>query len=150
MDKSEQKKALRKRLVAERLALPDRVVKCDMLQRVMRIWLVNRPKPYLIAFILAVVFSGVYSIDQSVFDLGIVLAAGVLGYGLRYFGVSTLPVVLGVVLGYMVESNYRRSLVLSSGDPLVFLENPISLGLLLTAAALLIYSLIRERRKAAT
>jgi len=35
-------------------------------------------------------------------------------------------VVLGVVLGYMVESNYRRSLVLSSGDPLVFLENPIS------------------------
>jgi putative tricarboxylic transport membrane protein len=113
------------------------------------IWLVNRPKPYLIAFILAVVFSGVYSIDQSIFDLGIVLAAGVLGYGLRYFGVSTLPVVLGVVLGYMVESNYRRSLVLSSGDPLVFLENPISLGLLLTATALLLYSLARERRQAA-
>lgn len=43
MDKSEQKKALRKRLVAERLALPDRSVKCDMLQRVVRIWLVNRP-----------------------------------------------------------------------------------------------------------
>jgi 5,10-methenyltetrahydrofolate synthetase len=43
MDKSEQKKSLRKRLVTERLALPDRAVKCDMLQRVMRIWLVNRP-----------------------------------------------------------------------------------------------------------
>jgi 5,10-methenyltetrahydrofolate synthetase len=43
MDNSEQKKALRKRLVAERLAMPDRHVKCDMLQRVMRIWLVNRP-----------------------------------------------------------------------------------------------------------
>ncbi len=113
------------------------------------IWLVNRPKPYLIAFILAVVFSGVYSIDQSVFDLGIVLAAGVLGYGLRYFGVSSLPVVLGVVLGYMVESNYRRSLVLSAGDPMVFLQNPISLGLLLVAAVLLVFSLVRERRAAA-
>jgi 5-formyltetrahydrofolate cyclo-ligase len=43
MDNSEQKKALRKRLVAERLAMPDRLFKCDMLQRVMRIWLVNRP-----------------------------------------------------------------------------------------------------------
>ena len=43
MDKSEHKKALRKQLVAERLAMTDRDVKCDMLQRVMRIWLVNRP-----------------------------------------------------------------------------------------------------------
>ena len=42
MDKSEQKKALRKRLVAERMALPDRLVKCDMLQQVMRIWLIGR------------------------------------------------------------------------------------------------------------
>ena len=43
MDKSQQKKALRKRLVDERLAMPDRIVRCDMLQRVMRIWLFNRP-----------------------------------------------------------------------------------------------------------
>jgi 5,10-methenyltetrahydrofolate synthetase len=43
MDKSQEKKALRKRLVEERLALTDRDVRCDLLQRVMRIWLVNRP-----------------------------------------------------------------------------------------------------------
>lgn len=43
MDKSLEKKALRKRLVQERLAMPDRLVRCDLLQRVMRIWLVNRP-----------------------------------------------------------------------------------------------------------
>lgn len=42
MDKSEHKKALRKRLVAERLAMPDRLAKCDLLQQVMRIWLVGR------------------------------------------------------------------------------------------------------------
>ena len=43
MDKSQEKKALRKRLVDERIALTDRDVRCDLLQRVMRIWLVNRP-----------------------------------------------------------------------------------------------------------
>jgi 5-formyltetrahydrofolate cyclo-ligase len=43
MDKSQEKKALRKRLIDERLAMPDRLVRCDLLQRVMRIWLVNRP-----------------------------------------------------------------------------------------------------------
>ncbi|MDQ6880865.1 MAG: 5-formyltetrahydrofolate cyclo-ligase [Pseudomonadota bacterium] len=43
MDKAEEKRALRKALIEQRLALPDRVVRCDLLQRVMRIWLVNRP-----------------------------------------------------------------------------------------------------------
>ena len=42
------------------------------------IWLVNRPKPYLLAVIYALIFSGIYSIDHSLFDLGIVLAAGVI------------------------------------------------------------------------
>ncbi len=67
------------------------------------IWLVNRPKPYLMAFIFALIVSGVYSIEQSFFDLGIVLAAGVVGYGMRWLGLPFLPMVLGVVLGYLVE-----------------------------------------------
>jgi len=112
------------------------------------IWLVNRPKPYLIAFILPSCSPASIRSTKASSISASCSPTGVLGYGLRYFGVSSLPVVLGVVLGYMVESNYRRSLVLSSGDPLVFLENPISLGLLLTATGLLLYSLIRERRQA--
>ena len=43
MDRSEQKRALRKQLVAQRLAMPDRMQRCELLQRVVRIWLVNRP-----------------------------------------------------------------------------------------------------------
>jgi putative tricarboxylic transport membrane protein len=108
------------------------------------IWLVNRPKPYLIAFILALVCTGVFAIEQSLFDLGLVLTAGVVGYAMRRFGVPILPVVLGVVLGFMVESNYRRSLVLSDGDHFVFLEDPVSLGLLSTAILLTLYSFLRE------
>jgi putative tricarboxylic transport membrane protein len=111
------------------------------------IWLVNRPKPYLLAVIFALVVSGVYSIEQSMVDILIVLVAGVVGYAMRWADIPFLPMVLGVVLGYMVESNYRRSLQLSNGDHMIFLQDPVSLGLLLAAAALVAYSLRRERRK---
>lgn len=104
------------------------------------IWLVNRPKPYLIAFILALVMSGVYAINQSVFELGLVLAIGVLGYGMRLLRLPVLPLVLGLVLGYMVESNYRRSLLISGGDHSIFLTDKVSLGLLVTALVLTAYT----------
>jgi putative tricarboxylic transport membrane protein len=108
------------------------------------IWLVNRPKPYLLASILALVVSGVFAIEQSLFDVGLVLGFGVLGYVLRLAGVPMLPMVLGVVLGFMLESNFRRSLVLSDDDPMIFLQDPISLVLLLLAAAMTTWSLWRE------
>ena len=108
------------------------------------LWLVTRPKHYLMAFILALVVTGVYAIEQSLFDVGIALAIGVIGYGLRYFGVPQLPMVLGAVLGFMVESNYRRSLVLSGGEHSIFLKDPVSLGLLVAAVALVAYSLIKR------
>ena len=113
------------------------------------IWLVNRPKPYLIAFILALVMSGVYAINQSIFELGLVLAIGVLGYGMRLARLPVLPLVLGVVLGYMVESNYRRSLLISDGAHSIFVTDPVSLGLLLTALALTLYTGWKEWRPAA-
>jgi putative tricarboxylic transport membrane protein len=112
----------------------------------MCIWLVNRPKPYLMAFIMAIVFSGAYSINNSLFDLGLVLAAGVLGFGMRYFGLPLLPTVLGLVLGYMIESNYRRSLVIAGGDHAIFLEDPIAVAFLLLSVLFLVGSLVSEFR----
>lgn len=113
------------------------------------LWLVNRPKPYLLAAILALIVSGVFAIEQSVFDVGLVLGFGVLGYALRWAGVPVLPLVLGVVLGFMLESNYRRSLVLSGGDHAVFVEDPVALGLLAAALLLTGFSLWREFRRTA-
>ena len=110
------------------------------------VWLVNRPKPYLLAFIFALVFSGVYSIDHSVFDLGMVLAAGLLGYLLRVFGYPFLPLVLGLVLGYMIESNYRRSLLMTNGDHVVFVQDPISLLFLSAAILFVAIAVIKELR----
>ena len=88
-----------------------------------------------------IIFSGIYSIDQSLFDLGLVLGAGTVGFFMRLAGFPFLPTVLGVVLGYLVESNFRRSLVLSGGDHAIFLEDPISLGLLIVAGIFILGSL---------
>ncbi|MBU3739806.1 MAG: hypothetical protein FGM55_12735, partial [Rhodoferax sp.] len=108
------------------------------------IWLVNRPKPYLIAAILALVMTGVYAIHQSLFELGLVLGIGVLGYAMRWLRIPVLPLVLGLVLGYLVESNYRRSLLISGGDHAIFLTDPVSAGLLALALLLALYTGWRE------
>src|SRR5262249_31325823 len=94
------------------------------------IWLVNRPKPYLMAFIYALLVSGVYAIEASLFQVGVALAFGAVGYCMRYFRIPFLPMVLGVVLGFLIESNFRRALVLSAGDYSTFVTDPISAGLL--------------------
>ncbi|MBL8671655.1 MAG: tripartite tricarboxylate transporter permease [Alphaproteobacteria bacterium] len=112
------------------------------------IWLVNRPKPYLMACVLALVLSGIYAIEQSVLDVAMTLGFGVLGYLMRRLDVPFLPMVLGIVLGGMVESSYRRSLVLSGGDHMIFLEDPVSLGLLICSLVLVAYSLRRDARRA--
>ena len=108
------------------------------------IWLVNRPKPFLIAGILALVMSGVFAIHQSIFEVSLVIAVGVAGYGMRALKVPVLPLVLGLVLGYLVESNYRRSLLISGGDLMIFLTDKVSLGLLVLAVLLTGYTLSRE------
>jgi len=107
-------------------------------------WLVNRPKPYLMAFIFALVVSGVYAIEHSLFQIGLVLAFGVLGYVMRQFRIPFLPLVLGVVLGFMVESNYRRALVLSDGDMSTFVTNPIAAGFLALAGLFIVGSIWRR------
>ncbi len=112
------------------------------------IWLVNRPKPYLMAAIYALIFSGIYSIDNTLFDLYIVLIAGAAGYVMRLLGFPFLPLVLGLVLGYLIESNYRRSLLLTGGEHRVFIEDPISLGLLITAFLFVAGSALRDFRQA--
>jgi putative tricarboxylic transport membrane protein len=98
------------------------------------------------AFIYALVVSGVYAIETSLFQVGLALGFGALGYAMRYFKVPFLPIVLGVVLGYLVESNYRRALVLSNGSHMTFVEDRIALWLLVAALVFLLGSLARHVR----
>jgi putative tricarboxylic transport membrane protein len=107
-------------------------------------WMVSRPKPYLMAFIYALVVSGVFAVEGSVFHVFLVLAFGVVGYLFRALGVPVLPMVLGVVLGFLVESNYRRALVLSGGDHMTFLRDPLAAALLGVGAFVVLGSLVRH------
>ena len=67
-------------------------------------------------------------LKPALFHVGVAIGFGLVGYAMRYFKVPFLPMVLGVVLGFMVESNYRRALVLASGDHMTFLHDSISAG----------------------
>lgn len=111
------------------------------------IWLVNRPRAYLRAGIFGLIFSGIYSVNGSEFDLYLVMAIGVVGYLLRSLRFPFLPFVLAVVLGYMIEANYRRSLLITNGDHIVFLQNPISAGLLALSALFIVLPLYRQFRQ---
>ena len=110
------------------------------------IWLVNRPRPYRAGFIFALILSGIYTLNNSTFDLGLALGLGLVGYLMRLTRFPVLPMILGVVLGHLVESSYRRSLVLSGGDPMVFLQDPIAVILLSLALIFVVFSLRREVR----
>jgi putative tricarboxylic transport membrane protein len=80
------------------------------------------------------------------------LLAAILGYGLKYFKFPFLPLVLGTILGYMLESSFRRALLMSSNDYTTFFRDPISAGMLALAAMFVMGSLVRtwyvDRRRA--
>ncbi|MBP2231886.1 TctA family transporter [Azospirillum agricola] len=81
---------------------------------------------------------GVYSLNNSVTDLLLAAGFGALGYLLIRLECEPAPLLLGLVLGPLMEENLRRALLLSRGDATVFLTKPISLALLLLAVALLV------------
>ncbi|GBU14855.1 hypothetical protein AwPolaro_02330 [Polaromonas sp.] len=95
---------------------------------------------------------GVYSSNNNLFDVGVVLAIGVCGYFTTRLGFEPAPVLLGFVLGPMVEEHFRRALLLSRGDPSVFFTRPISAGFMLACFTLLgavAYSHFRKQQKMA-
>ena len=91
--------------------------------------------PYYILFpaILAFGAIGVFSVRGNAFDLYALALFGLLGYALVKFECEPAPLLLGFVLGPMLEEHLRRAMIISRGDPLVFLQRPISAGLLLLA-----------------
>jgi len=101
--------------------------------------------------ILVFICVGVYSISNSYFDVLLAVVFGAVGYGMRLTRFPTAPLLLGLVLGPLLEQNLRRSMMLSRGDPMIFIERPIS-GAILACAALLVVLVvaggIRKRRRA--
>jgi putative tricarboxylic transport membrane protein len=113
------------------------------------IWVSLLRVPYYLLFPAIVVFCaiGAYSIGNSLFDLWLMLGFGLIGYFFIKIGVEPAPFVLGFVLGPMLEENFRRAMLIASGDMMVFLERPISAVLLAVSALLLAALLVPEIRR---
>ncbi|MGM7723832.1 tripartite tricarboxylate transporter permease [Metabacillus sp. Hm71] len=108
--------------------------------------IIETPAKYLLPIIIAISFFGVYAVQYSTFDLMLLLVCGVSGYYLQKNDFPLAPVVLGLVLGPMIENNMRRALTTSNGDFMVFLENPISLVFLSIAGLWVIIPLLLKMR----
>ena len=105
-----------------------------------RVWVkvLQIPRPVLYAGILVFATLGVYSVSGNIMDILIAYAIGVVGIFMRQFDFPIAPVILGAILGPKMESQFRRALLRSNGDLSVFVTRPLTLGILLVAAAALL------------
>ncbi len=100
------------------------------------------PYRFLYPLILGFCFVGVYSVRQSITDLWLLSFFGLLGYLFRIYDYPAAPMVLGLVLGPLIERALRQSMVLSQGDPMIFLTRPISAALIVISLVLLAAPLV--------
>jgi putative tricarboxylic transport membrane protein len=117
-------------------------------------WVQLLKVPYRFLYLSILLFCGigVYTVSNS--PTAVLLAAlfGVLGFVFYRLECEPAPMILGFVLGPLMEENLRRAMRISSGDPMIFIRRPISLGLLIAAAALLVLVMlpaIRSKREEA-
>ncbi len=114
-----------------------------------RIWIRLLTIPYRLLFPAILLFCciGTYSVNNSMFDVLMAAGFGLLGYLFRKFDCEPAPLILGFILGPMMEENLRRAMLLSRGNPMIFLTRPISLGILLAAVLLLLITVLPVIRR---
>jgi len=97
--------------------------------------------------ILIFVCLGVYSVRGSSFDMFAVALIGVIGYALSLARFNPALLLLGFVLGPLIETNLRRALLIARGDPMVFLQRPLAAAFMIAAGALIVMSLVQVIRR---
>nr|WP_253207049.1 tripartite tricarboxylate transporter permease [Verticiella sp. GG226] len=111
------------------------------------------PPWLLVPGVLSISFIGVYAINATTFDLTLVVVIGVIGYFLRRMGLPLAPLVLGTVLGNMMEQNLRRALSITNGELHILWASPISISLWIAAIGVVVgpmaYRRYRRGRAAA-
>jgi putative tricarboxylic transport membrane protein len=116
------------------------------------LWVSLLRVPYRLLYPCIIVFCaiGVYSINNAPFDVSMAAIWGVVGYWLIKHDFEPAPMLLGFVLGPLMEENLRRAMLIARGDPTVFVTRPISASLLFVAVVLLLLAalpMFRKRRE---
>ncbi len=108
------------------------------------IQIISLPQALLYPIILAIAVIGSYAVSNSMFDVWSCLGFGILGWILRRYNFPTAPVILGLILGFLAETNFRRALLMGSAR--IFFVRPVSLGLLILAVISFFYPLVKSWR----
>jgi len=103
----------------------------------------------LMPIVTAIMLLGVYSLNNSWFDMLLLILFGLLGFALKKFDYPTTPLLIGLVLGEVFEVGLRQSLIMGQGNLQIFIQRPVSATLLAVAALVLVwtvYSQVKKRR----
>jgi putative tricarboxylic transport membrane protein len=109
--------------------------------------IINTNPPFLLSTILIIIVTGVFKINHEIFDIIVALIFGFLGIIMNKYKFSTAALSLGIVLGQLFEISFRQALTISSGDPLIFINRPISLFLIVLSVITLSYPIIFKKKK---
>ena len=104
------------------------------------------PKEYLMPIVAALSMVGAFAISNRPFDITIAFVFGVIGYFLDKMKYSPAPIVLGIILGNMIDENFRRSLMVSGGDPMTFITHPISAFFLVIIVFTVVSQIIKTNK----
>jgi TctA family transporter len=115
------------------------------------LWVKLLQVPYRLLFPAIMAFSaiGIYSVNNSSFEIYLTALFGIIGFVCMRLGFNLAPMLLGFVLGPMMEENLRRAMLMSGGDPSVFVQRPISLAFIIATVVILIVMVtpaVRRRR----
>ena len=113
------------------------------------LWVSMLKIPYRWLYPIILVFSciGIFTVNHSPVDIWLMVGFGVLGYAFMKLDCEPAPFILGFLLGPLLEENFRRAMLLSRGDPSIFISHPISAAFLLAAIALLAMMIVPAIRK---
>jgi putative tricarboxylic transport membrane protein len=111
--------------------------------------LLKVPTRIMLPLIMGLALIGTYFLNYSSMDFIIVMIAGVVGYLFSKLEIPLPPLVLALILGGSTEQNLRNSMVLSDGNPMIFLQKPISAVFLVLAVGTLVYALAKRKKQAA-
>jgi hypothetical protein len=103
------------------------------------------PNKILWPMIFALSVCGTYSLNQSIIDIWIMLFFGIVGFFMRRYGFSVVPVIIGLILGELVEGTLRQSLVIFDGNWLMFFTRPIALTFFILAFIALAFPLLKRK-----
>ena len=112
---------------------------------------VSIPQEILTPIIVIFCFAGAYSVNENYFDVAVALVFGALAWLLRKLDLPPVPILLGLVLGRMTETNFRRALLISNGDPSIFFQSiycKIFLALIIIAVAAIVRGKLKEQKAA--